>query len=508
MKAVPVVVPRRELAAGAFVLVLAGGAVASALAPSGWLVGILLASILVACVMPVLILGSIASRFALFFGLLALVDFLKRLVFLVPGQAPFSQYLVFLVPTGVYVVGVLLPGIRALGGQLHRGAVLFPLAYVLVALLNTWGATGAPFLAKAAATALLILPWTILPVALCSPEAFARVAWVLVGCAVLSTTFAMIQFVFGPTLVDVRWAHAVGDLSIGASKLAEFWKHPDALVWLWRVDGFQPDAFTFAMFDLTALAAAQLLRAWGALRRAGFIAVGSLLTIGVVMSLTRTMWLATAAALVFTWAARRHPLLLRPPVIVLLLVGAVVAGQVGAYVLHSLIGLRLATGSAVLGRALLVGTVEARLGGLQAFLSALHLHGLVGVGHAAQPWVSDKLGGPKLPPNSSAHNFLVEEVWLVGVPGLLLFWATLYSTIRGLARRGVVEDTMTRSTAAVLVGYLIGMFLSGLGNGGVFLGYYGYYYFFFSGVLAGALGGTDPGCSTASRRATSLSKDS
>jgi hypothetical protein len=76
----------------------------------------------------------------------------------------------------------------------------------------------------------------------------------------------------------------------------------------------------------------------------------------------------------------------------------------------------------------------------------------------------------------------------------VLFFALLHDVLkrgskirRALGRRGTLESS-------VIAGYIFGMFVSGLGNGGVFLSYP---FFFFAGVLAAAGSGSSAGTEAA-----------
>ncbi len=138
-----------------------------------------------------------------------------------------------------------------------------------------------------------------------------------------------------------------------------------------------------------------------------------------------------------------------------------------------------------LTRAMVLGTVAARKDALKNFEELAPERLLLGSGYAASPWVGGKFGEDQdLQKNLAAltsHNVILELLWYVGLPGFLLFIMLLYEVARcafmGLSHAASAE----KKKLAVLVGYVVGMFVSGLGNGGVFLGFY---FFFFAGAVA------------------------
>lgn len=476
---------RPDLRALAALLVIVGAAMTAtgvALFPA-WSAGALLASLLVAAALPPLVKQGVEARLAVFFGLFATADFVKRSTFVFPGQALWSQYLVLIVPTVVYAVAILVPWLGSGHARRWCGVQTLCAAYVVVALANTWLSPEFSLQVKAAATTLLILPWSMLLVAADRPSAVSPVSRVLTLWGVISVLYALVQFALGPTVVELRWAESAGQLSIGASHLAIVLYDDPRSLGVWRVNGLQPDEFTFGMFCLTALTAVRLLYASGQIGRPRYVVVSLLLGLGIALSLVRTIWVATLAALAGSWAARRFPALLRSWLALPGLAAAFVLGDLLAEYLYNLAGLAAGLDNPLLARAVTLGTLEARKGAMDAFLEAASAHWLLGLGHGASGWVSDKFGeGGTLPDNFAAHNAIVEQVWYAGLPGLALFLGVLIGIFHCAGRALQSDDHRRRELAAVLAGCLLGMVISGLGNGGGFLEYP---FFFFAGALTG-----------------------
>jgi hypothetical protein len=172
-------------------------------------------------------------------------------------------------------------------------------------LINTWLAVETSTTAKLAATALLILPWTMIPVASDHPESAKPVWRALVFIGLLNTLYAGWHFVFGPTPVELRWAQAASDLSIGASHLEAFLTNRYGGVNFWRPIGFQADSFTLTLFCLNAFAMAWMLRTQRNMSVRTFFFISVLLLGGVLLSLVRTIWVAALFMIVYALLARR-----------------------------------------------------------------------------------------------------------------------------------------------------------------------------------------------------------
>jgi hypothetical protein len=132
-----------------------------------------------------------------------------------------------------------------------------------------------------------------------------------------------------------------------------------------------------------------------------------------------------------------------------------------------------------------LGTVAARKDALQNFADLAPERLLLGSGYAASSWVGGKFGEDQdLQKNLAAmtsHNVVLELLWYVGLPGFFLFIMLLYEVARSASLAVSRAASAETKKLVVLVGYVVGMFVSGLGNGGAFLGFY---FFFFAGVVA------------------------
>jgi hypothetical protein len=425
---------------------------------------------------------TLERRLVIFFSLLAVVDFGKRVVFLAPGQSPWSQYLVMILPTLYYGVAILVPALpRIIATPLSRVEQL-ALLYLALALAMTWLSPGATLLGRLAASGLLLLPWTmILVAARCGEGALRGVSRALSYWAVVSALYGIWLFFFGPTPVELGWAASV-EFSIGAQHL-RMAMSGEGVGGVWRVTGLQPDAFTFGLFLLTGLIGAQVLAARGEINRLAYAALAGLLLLGIVLSLVRTIWVATALFLVTRWVAERTTLLRHPRLILLGIVGMFLLAPTAAAFLYQRFTYLAATmPNPLLARMLTFGTLEARKDALAIFIDVLPERLLTGLGYAISPWITGKFGSQlELAPNFAEHNVIMEQLWYVGLPGLLLFLALIYCVFTGLVQLNRQGDQREWRTMSILTAALLALVMTGHGNGGVFLNYP---FFFILGVLA------------------------
>jgi hypothetical protein len=445
---------------------------------------VLLAALLVG-VIPSVASTNMSTRLATFFALLAVCDFVKRLTFLAPDQAIWSQYVTFLFPYAYYSMFILFPVAHARRQYLGSRLGVLSILYVVVALVNTWLSADFSVMSKLTASALLILPWTMLLVGATYSESLHGVARVLLACGVLSAVYGLLQLALGPTVVEVRWADAVGSLSIGAGRLASFLGGTSLDDEIWRVSGFQPDALTFGLLMITALASCWVLRCERKLRAGLAWCASAVLVAATAICLVRTVWISFLTFVAFGCLAYRLRILLRPKVFVLSLVGLFVLSDLSSTYLRDQAAMVATVDNPYLTRAMVLGTVAARKDALKNFEELVPKRLLLGSGYAASSWIGGKFGEDQdLQKNLAAatsHNVILELLWYVGLPGFLLFIMLLYEVARcaslALSRAASAE----KKRLAVLVGYVVGMFVSGLGNGGVFLGFY---FFFFAGAIA------------------------
>jgi hypothetical protein len=306
----------------------------------------------------------------------------------------------------------------------------------------------------------------------------------LVWWGVLSALYGCWQLIFGPTIVELNWAESAGELSIGASHLANFLGVEMLGISVWRITGMQPDAFTFAMYSMTACSAAFLLKNSGKMETSKFLLIGTVLLIGITFSLVRTVWISFLTAVAFTLFGRRHPVLLRPSVLFVSMIALFFIGDMMAIFLYNYsFGTYSVSANPLIVRALSTGTLEARMGSVGTFLSILPERAFYGLGYASNSWIAGKFGfAVDLRSMVNNHNVFVELMLYVGLPGLLLFLYILYEISKLIAQSLKEDYRATHNSGSVISAYLIGMLATGLGNGGVFLNYY---FFFFAGALAG-----------------------
>ena len=465
------------------VLIVATAIIAGmgAVALGSWSSAALIALALAALIALPTLRASMEIRLAAFFVLWSLSDFAKKVTFLAEGQAVWSQYFVFLLPYAFFALAILIPWAARQDWAHPSRLQVALLLYVGLALASTWlsGDTGP--VAKAAASGLMIAPWMMVGVGASHPEARPRVARVLFVLGSLSASYGILQSLAGPTPIELGWASASGEVSIGASHLTDVLQGKSYAI-VWRSTGFQADEFTYGLFLVTALASGWMLLAEERLRRAPFILGSILILTGAALSLVRTTWVAIAALVVFAILARRVRFLLRPGWILAAIVGSFFAADAAALLLRQLAYLAAGIGNLALRRALTFGTLSARAGAVAKLIDLLPDRWLTGVGYGASPWIAHKFGGfALLPSNFASHNVVLEHMWYVGLVGVVLASTIVYlAVLRGYL--AYLHGALSLPVYSILLGYLLAMVLTGLSIGGVFLSFP---YFFYLGALGG-----------------------
>lgn len=431
--------------------------------------------------------ATVHKRLTIFFSLFALINLPKRMVFLLPDQSPWSQYLVLVLPTLYYAALILVPTLpRIIAPPLLRIEKLV-IAYLVLASAMTWLGLGATLLGRLAASGLILLPWTIILIGMrWGWEALPSVSRTLVFWGVINVLYGLWQFIFGPTLVELRWAESA-EFSIGARHLitAMSSEGPQGV---WRVIGIQSDGFSLGLFLLISIIGLEVLAARRQIRKVLYVILFGLLLLGIGLSMVRTIWIAFIVFIVTRLAIEystllRHTLLRYARLIFpLSLVGTFLLAIWIASTLYQFTHLVRMIPNPLLARILTPGTLEARKDALTIFLDILPERLITGLGYGVDPYIAGKFGSTvDLPPNFEGHNVFVEQLWYVGLPGLMLFVLVLCEAFIRLAQRYFRGNQCERRVLAVLIAGLLALLTTGFSNGGSFLDYP---FFFLLGVAA------------------------
>jgi hypothetical protein len=441
---------------------------------SGALLGLVLFG---AVLLPSALSSTKRTRLITFFSLFAIGDFVKRSVFLLPDQSIWSQYLVLVVPYFYYAIFLFAPWLvsRTKRELLADWDVL---AYVCLATAATWLTPGYPLEARSAATLLLILPWTMLPLAASTPTDLQAVARILALWAMASAALGAWHFFIGPTIIEVNWAQAAASVSIGASNLGTVLSGEATGAGIWRPTGFQPDGFTFAMFLLNGLVAWCLLRRSGEVRPLMFAAGAALLSISLLLALVRTVWVAAFVFLLTALLFSVWRPMLRPSVVFLIASAAFLATDAAAGFLSDFAYIAGSVDNVYASRALTLGTLSARYGALDSLIAEMTNFQILGNGYASSSWITGKFGGVDVA-NGANHNFILETIWYTGLPGFVL----LLMVFRRIFKSTFIGAQSGFWGASLIGAYCLALIVSGFGNGAVFLSFY---FFFFAGIAIGA----------------------
>jgi len=426
------------------------------------------------------------NHIVVFFILIAIGDILKKMTFLWPDQALWSQYLPYLIPWIFYGLFIFLPWLvqskRLYVSPLEKRVWIF----LFLSALMTWANKDISVITKLAATLFILFPWTMLPIAANYKNALIPVCQATVIVGIFSALYGILQFSIGPTPIEFKWAASTADMSLGAGHLEYALNRSDNEFWFfWRITGFQPDSYTFAMFLMTSFAATWILRAQGHLSSILLYIISALFIIALSLSLVRTIWVSFLLFVLYAFATHHFRWLLRGRYILSIIAFIFFASILATALLHNdYIGFASNIENPLLSRAVTTGTLEARLSSFTQLYDAFTNNILYGLGYGAHPLFALKFSGASyLEDNIGAHNFIMELMWFTGVSGLVMFFVILnYVFNAGYRKSQQINSSKEESlTIAIVSAFLFGMLLSGLGNGGVFLNFY---FFFFLGYLA------------------------
>ncbi len=411
-----------------------------------------------------------------------LTHFVKRAVFLLGPQPQAVYFGIQLFPLAILVLlcATAFRGLRRTGLS-WSGRLL--LAYITLAVATTvFMAEELSWSVVLAAIHQQLLPFCLFFVGLSLRlDQFAKIGRCLALLAAISVAYGLLQLVSGPTPVDRAWAAETYRYSIQGAKV---FAYLEGVSQEFRAFSYYADPLTWGLFLVAALLGASVSRATGRMGRLALWSVVLSVLVGLFLSLTRTSWVGLLATLGTCWLLKGR-FLHRSWLVFGMVVaafGLVVVG--GEYLYRELfLGRRLpALENTIAARYITVGTIEARISAFEALGGAAKTAPLVGRGYgllhlASRSPATGALGIP------SSHNFLVELVLAVGVPGCLLFLWFYFQLLReGFAALRNVLDGGEARALRWMIAFSIGSVITGYLNGPTFMTYE---FFLVAGVLAG-----------------------
>lgn len=422
--------------------------------------------------------SSSDSILGVFFILYMTSDLLKKLVFFIPGQEPFSQYIIVVFPFLFLSLFLILPFYLHQGKHQTQPFALIHLL-VLIFLFSTWLSPGYTISAKLTASAYLIMPWLVVAIVPHLHRGIDHALKAIVFLGVASSSYAVLQAFIGPTPIETNWAENVAAFSIGANHLLLAAQSESYGLSYWRPIGFQADALSLGVLAFTGIASALLLAERKLISRSLLRVATTILLIGLGVCLVRSVWAGFAVFALFLLLFYRFNLSLKPKLIVAALFAGFFLSQELFALLHGDFFLLNANAdTAFLARALTTGTLAARLEGGTALIEAILAFPVIGLGGASASIITSKFAGTgTIGAYFDAHNFLVEMVYQYGAAGTAVVLYFIYRTIKRLQPYSNFPES--RGSAVIIAGYIIGMTAMGLATGSVFLSFY---FFLFCGI--------------------------
>lgn len=394
---------------------------------------------------------------------LVVVHFLKRLLFLEGASSILLYYQIQAIP--VALMGVML--ICAIG-RLSRSPLILADIVVGLFFLFGFGLTMVKALKSGDIMGGLVAVTQNSGATLCyyigrslNKQVWTNMRTSLIWMFIATVLLGTIQFVGGPTQMDVKWAMSTADSSIQALKVVYY---------LYGDGEFRPYStfaeplgwglfITFVWCVVEAsLAGSGESAVQRTARRLVFIASLSL-------SLSRSCLLAGVAMLFFSWLLKRRSVG-RPVFFIvgfsLAFIGVVALVQ---YLLENVINANWFPqwSSTYVQRLFNIGTLTQRGYAMDELWRALQAYGFVGVGWADQGALT--VGKGAWLPEYQSHNGVVNLLVALGGTGmvLLIIWfvSWMRQVIQAIHGSDRVEQHQLRWAVAMILGYAATIFFSG-----------------------------------------------
>jgi O-antigen ligase len=413
-----------------------------------------------------------------------LISFLKRVIFLMGPQPRMVYYGLHAVPASLMLLAAFL-ALRQIQWRRAPLSVKALSAYLILAAATTLLALPeVSWAAKLVAILTNILPLTGIYVGLalgmdrCAPV--GRILMLLVATSVL---YGLAQLLFGPMAVERAWAEGAVGTSIQATKVYAYLfgavyagQLPE-----FRPFSFYPDPLTWGLFLLAAFTMLCSLRLLGQLPKRTAALCACLAACGILITLGRS----TALALLITLAAYyllRIQAFRRPALVLLALVAIfVLIVSAGDWLIENVQGGVFP--HLPFPRYFNVTTMGARTEAWNLLKEAASNRWLFGSGYAHSAYLAGRLSGIDVTNTMTAHNFLVDLVLYVGIPGLLLYLGYYLRWLKegfdAVSRRARSPE---RNAMLWILAYSIGLTVLGFFSSANFMTFE---FFFLAGLLAG-----------------------
>lgn len=414
----------------------------------------------------------------------SLVHLLKRLIFVFGPQPQAVYFGVQLLPTAVLFALFAVVVRRLRGKKLPLSARLLTAFLALAVATTLVSLNHEPWIKVLSAIHQQLLPFLMFYAGLLlTPEKFARVGRTLGILAGVSVLYGGLQLAGGPTALDRAWAGQTYSYSIQGGKVFRFVEGESTD---FRSYSYYADPLTWGLFLLAGLAGATVARELGRMSRVLFLGIVVLVLAGLFFSLTRTVWVGLLVML-GAFALLRYRTFRRPWLVFCLVLGSLSVTILAGDSLYRelFVAQRLPVfQSAIVSRYLTVGTIEARIGAWTSLKDAVSTSLWGGQGYGMRQYANLSRDDPQADLQNFSHNFLVELVINVGVPGALLFLWFYWQWLReGLGTLRRASNREHRRLECWILAFSVGQVITGYLNG---LNFMNSEFFLIMGVLAGA----------------------
>ncbi len=424
--------------------------------------------------------GTLSSAMGGYVVADCLSQFLKRFVFLFGDQPKITYYGIQLLPAVFTVLALAFSLDRLRKMAWPSSAKVFAAFMSLAAVVTVVSPQPVEWMIRGAALYQLILPMAFFFVGMAlSSRDFVMYARVLCTVAVVSVAYGVAQWFYGPAAFELRYAESTAGFAIQGRNIYNYMVRGDFL----RVYSFYSHHLTWGLLLVAALSAGTILRCMGKISKTLWWILTALVIVGVFLTMTRTVWVAllctTGASLLLKKKFFRNAGLLW-----LTLIFAFPLTTISAnYIYTNLFPVAPRIENAIVHRYLTVGTVEARMNGLELIPHILQSHAIVGRGFGNGVSYAALSKEIDMSDAQDSHNSIVDLLYKCGILGVALFVLFQFLWFRHAFKvYSLAGDGAHRSALRWHIGFAAGYFLVGYFNGSVYLN--GYYYIML-GFVAG-----------------------
>lgn len=406
-----------------------------------------------------------------------LIHLLKRIIFLFGEQKQITYYGIQLIPTLFLLIIFIYYFSKNFADLKFLRSSRILLTFIILGFITTLVSNyEIPWLVKAMGIQQQWIPSLLFFVGInVNRERIPHIAKLIFSLSIISTLYGIVQVFVGPTFIDKAWAMYSYQFSIQGLKVyayltdwAVFGTVPE-----FRGYSYFPDALTWGLFILAGYICGAIVYNSGLMRKQCWSYSIILIITGIVITFTRTVWVALLATIMLFVGLNRKIFQHASLIVFLATIGLAVVFVGGGYIYTVFFGQIPNFSNFLLQRATNIGTISARIGAIDNILDLLKTNWLYGNGYGYSDYFAERFMSRSLGQVVQSHNFIVDLLLYIGLPGLLLFLAFYISWLKeNLSSLSKMQFNTDRNIKKWIIAFSFGMVITGYLNGATFMNSY------------------------------------